>query len=484
MARETTDLDADEGVDAADGVDTEQDVDGLTEPDTADPTPRDRRGRATPRRRRGVPPDYVPRPELTETYLDDTRVEEQRRIIHRVVDLAVVAICVGFVLWHLQPDLLLRNTTPAGGDMGAHVWGPAYLRDHLLPHGQVAGWSGDWYAGFPAYQFYMVLPSLAIVLLNAGFHGTAAFLPAVAGIVALGVAAAYWRDRRRRRLALVAAGVAFALVGLPYGVAFKLVTVLGVVSLPVCAYAFGRLAGLRFPTPAVFSAATLPFLFYRGYTIYGGNIASTLAGEFAFSISLSLGLLYLGVVFKGLETGRYRVLAAVLLALTGLCHIIPAFWVLGATAIAVAVRFRLVWESVLPGLPLVGAGVLVSGIGLALGAPSSLLGLGRPDGGGRDRRRRPVAAVGERALDHPVAGGRWPAVDVVGRALLPAVGLPQRHGLGEAALRRRGAVPVPRVAPAPDALRHARRRPALGVRAGPGGRGVQRRSAVCGPGSS
>ena len=170
--------------------------------------------------------------------------------------------------------------------------------------------------------------------------------------------------------------MAFALVGLPYGVAFKLVTVLGVVSLPVCAYAFGRLAGLRFPTPAVFSAATLPFLFYRGYTIYGGNIASTLAGEFAFSISLSLGLLYLGVVFKGLETGRYRVLAAVLLALTGLCHIIPAFWVLGATAIAVAVRFRLVWESVLPGLPLVGAGVLVSGIGLALGAPSSLVGLG------------------------------------------------------------------------------------------------------------
>ena len=25
--------------------------------------------------------------------------------------------------------------------MGAHVWGPAYLRDHLLPHGQVAGWT-------------------------------------------------------------------------------------------------------------------------------------------------------------------------------------------------------------------------------------------------------------------------------------------------------------------------------------------------------
>jgi hypothetical protein len=322
-----------------------------------------------------APPEYLPRPELTEEYLDTTRVEEQRRLIHTIVDVAVVAVCVGFVLWHLQPDLLLRNTTPAGGDMGAHVWGPAYLRDNLLPQGQVAGWTGDWYAGFPAYQFYMVLPSLLIVLLNWGLHGTAAFVPAVAGILALGAAATFWSQRRRRNVALAAAVVAFALVGLPYGVAFKLVTVLGVASLPVCAYAFGRLAGTRFPTPAVFSVATLPFLFYRGFTIYGGNIPSTLAGEFAFSISLSFALLYLGVVFKGLDTGRYRALAAVLLALTGLCHIIPAFWALGATAVIVALRFRLVAWWLIPGLPLVGGGAFLGAAGLLLGAPSSLFGL-------------------------------------------------------------------------------------------------------------
>jgi hypothetical protein len=259
--------------------------------------------------------------------------------------------------------------------MGAHVWGPAYLRDNLLPQGQVAGWSGDWYAGFPAYQFYMVLPSLLIVLLNWGLHGGAAFVPAVAGILALGAAATFWSQRRRRNAALAAAVVAFALVGLPYGVAFKLVTVLGVASLPVCAYAFGRLAGTRFPTPAVFSVATLPFLFYRGFTIYGGNIPSTLAGEFAFSISLSFALLYLGVVFKGLDTGRYRALAAVLLALTVLCHIIPALWALGATVVIVAVRFRLVASWLIPGLPLVGGGAFLGAAGLLLGAPSSLLGL-------------------------------------------------------------------------------------------------------------
>ena len=36
-------------------------------------------------------------------------------------------------------------------------------------------------------------------------------------------------------------------VVLPYNVSFKLVTVVGVLSLPVAAWAFGKLVGLRFP---------------------------------------------------------------------------------------------------------------------------------------------------------------------------------------------------------------------------------------------
>jgi len=67
-----------------------------------------------------------------------------------------------------------------------------------------------------------------------------------------------------------------------------------VLSLPVCVFAFGRLSGLKDPGPACLAAASLPFLFDRTFTIYGGNIPSTLAGEFAFSISLSLMFLFLG----------------------------------------------------------------------------------------------------------------------------------------------------------------------------------------------
>src|SRR2546430_12589211 len=130
----------------------------------------------------------------------------RRRSAPSVAGLVAVGGLVAFVLWQLRPDLLLAHPPPAGGDMGAHVHGPAYLRDHLLPHGRLTGWTPDWYAGFPALTFYFPLPSLLIVLL---------------GVI------------------------------LPYNVAFKLISVAGVVTLPVAAYAFGRLARLRFPGPAL-----------------------------------------------------------------------------------------------------------------------------------------------------------------------------------------------------------------------------------------
>ena len=271
---------------------------------------------------------------------DDPVARERReRFVRRAVDWVVVATCAVFVLVHLHPAQILSSAVPAGGDMGAHVWGPAFLRDHLLPDGRISGWTPDWYAGFPAYQFYMVVPSLLIVALDVGLVGGWTMLiplTAAAGLVVASTrAAAGWR-----RWALVASAVVVAVGGveLPYGTAFKLVTVLGMLSLPLAAYAFGRLADLPFPGPALLAVGAVLFLFDRNFTIYGGNIASTLAGEFAFSISLSLALLYLGVVIRGLRTGQHRALAAVLLALTGLCHLIPAFFALAGTVVIVLLR--------------------------------------------------------------------------------------------------------------------------------------------------
>ncbi|HEV3225843.1 MAG TPA: hypothetical protein VGZ52_03390, partial [Acidimicrobiales bacterium] len=125
--------------------------------------------------------------------------------------------------------------------------------------------------------------------------------------------------------------------------AFKLVTVLGLLTLPLAAYVFGRMADLSFPTPALFAVATLPFLFNREPitngtgNIIGGNITSTLAGEFSFSLSLTFGVLFLATLVGGFRTGRHRWLAAVLLALTALCHVIVAIFVIIAAAAALVV---------------------------------------------------------------------------------------------------------------------------------------------------
>ncbi|MEI7858823.1 MAG: hypothetical protein WCI26_03235 [Acidimicrobiales bacterium] len=203
-------------------------------------------------------------------------------------DVVAVLGVTAVVLSQLHPNLLFLSTTTSGGDTGAHVALPAYLKSHLLTHWQLTGWDPGWYDGFPLYTFYFPLPGIITVLLDAVFS---------------------------------------------YEVAFKLVTVMGSLLLPVCAWAFGRLAGLRRPGPACLAAATLPFLFEPSFSIDGGNLLSTLAGEFSFSLSLSLALLFLGVVAAGLRTGRHRAVGAVLFAATLLCHLIPTMFAMAGAVV-------------------------------------------------------------------------------------------------------------------------------------------------------
>jgi len=82
-------------------------------------------------------------------------------------NLVVVAGVTLVALSQLHPSLLLANTTTAGGDTGAHVMLPAFMKSHLLTHGQLTGWDPDWYDGFPVYTFYFPLPGLITVLFNA-----------------------------------------------------------------------------------------------------------------------------------------------------------------------------------------------------------------------------------------------------------------------------------------------------------------------------
>lgn len=189
--------------------------------------------------------------------------------------IAAVSVAIFFVV---QPWLILTVNTPTGGDMGAHVLGPAILRDDLLPNFRILGWSDAWFAGFPAFYFYFPLPSLVIVFLD---------------------------------------------LFLPYGVAFKLVTVAGLVATPAAAYVFGRSLGLDRWIGTMAGVAGGTFVFVESFTILGANAPSTMAGEFSYSWSFALGLFYLAALIKAVRVSvRFVPLAALLLALTALSHVI------------------------------------------------------------------------------------------------------------------------------------------------------------------
>lgn len=192
----------------------------------------------------------------------------------------------------MNPWLIFTATTPTGGDMGAHVFGPAYLRDNLLPEGRILGWSNDWFAGFPAFYFYFPLPSLTIVAVD---------------------------------------------LFLPYGVAFKLVTVLGLLALPPAVYFHTRAMRLNRHIALIAAGAAVVFAFLESFSIYGGNVASTLAGEFAYSWSFALSLVYLGLLMKAVrDDRRYAKWAALALALTALSHVLTTIVVIFASLFVLA----------------------------------------------------------------------------------------------------------------------------------------------------
>ena len=253
----------------------------------------------------------------------------------RVFGWIVVAICTWMVIVIIDPHTRLwpyphfgwifKNTTTNGGDMGAHVWLPWFLEHNWFPKFRLSGWSPDWYAGFPVGQYYFPFPSVMVAFLN---------------------------------------------LVMPYDVAFKLVTISGPVMLPAAAYYFAKGMRAPFPAPPAFAIAALGMLVQErtDWNIYGGNIASTLAGEYSFEIALALSLFALGALAYTLDTGKRRWLPAVLIALAIMSHIVVAIFVGVAATLLWLVRSpRRTW-------PLA---VAVGAVGLLLTAVWSLPLLGQ-----------------------------------------------------------------------------------------------------------
>ena len=193
--------------------------------------------------------------------------------------LAFLAIYVVLLIF-FKPNLLFSLTTTAGGDTGAHHYPAQYLIQELLPNFRLTGWAPGWYAGMPMLTFYFPFPFLLIAILD-------------------------WF--------------------IPYLIAFKIITVLGVFALPATAYAMGRLWRVRRPFPVMAAVFALAFLLMESYSIYGANILSTLAGEFGYMLSFALVFLFLGTMYRGMEKPGFNmffVLNCLILMALVLSHIV------------------------------------------------------------------------------------------------------------------------------------------------------------------
>ena len=199
------------------------------------------------------------------------------------ITVITIASVIVVTLSQLHPSMLLTNTTTTGGDTGAHIAMPKFLESLLATAISRAGIRAGTTAS-PSTPSTSRFPTSSS--------------PSAAGS-SLTASRSSWGRSSARSCCPSAPGPA----------------------------AGSSDSGLRsrpcWPRPRC------PFLFDYTFTIYGGNLFSTLAGEYAYSFSLSLAVLFLGLFACAVREGRYRGWAAIVLAVCVLSHIVPGMYALG-----------------------------------------------------------------------------------------------------------------------------------------------------------
>ena len=200
----------------------------------------------------------------------------------RHLNIIILLIITVFLFSFFKPSLIFSNSITAGGDTASHYYTASFLKNELFP--KSAGWTMGNYAGYPILQFYFPLPFMLMVLLS---------------------------------------------YIIPLQVAFKIVTVLGTFLLPISVYYILKLLDFKFPTPILGAIFSLAFLFNEENSMWGGNIPSTLAGEFSHSLSLSLSVLFFGTLYYALtkypKNKKLLILNSILFTLISLSHIYTMF---------------------------------------------------------------------------------------------------------------------------------------------------------------
>lgn len=190
-------------------------------------------------------------------------------IIFTVVAIAIVYL---FFFSQLPWNLILKDTIVAGGDTGSHNYILYNLKSNFPT---LKTWSHDWYGGFPFLYFYPPLLFVFSVILS---------------------------------------------FFIKLNVAFKIITLLGSFLLPICLFFCLKLLGLKRPIPELGLLAGVAYLFSEAFSIYGGNLPSTLAGEFSYSFSFALFFLFIGLLTKGVAEKKYLLANIIVLSLMVLSH--------------------------------------------------------------------------------------------------------------------------------------------------------------------
>lgn len=186
---------------------------------------------------------------------------------------------LALTLWlaaHLSPALWVTTTWPTGGDVASHVL-YAHTFSQWLASGRISGWMPEVFAGFPAFTFYFPLPFVLVALL--------------------------------------------AKLGLAVPVAFKWVSITPALLLPAATYVMGAL--MHWPVAMrVFGAlGAAGFILGTETSIWGGNLAAELAGEFSYAWGMVGAALFWGVTARSLAAGgRWWIVAGAIEALVALSH--------------------------------------------------------------------------------------------------------------------------------------------------------------------
>ena len=159
--------------------------------------------------------------------------------------------------------------------MGAHIVPTEFFVTELFNNFKLSGWSQDWFAGYPVYYFYFPLPPIITSLLNFLF---------------------------------------------PFSISFKTMVLISQVLLVISIELLMRKNSKEFSFYGF--GAGLLYLLTESFTIFGGNLASSLAGQYSFTYSIAFGNISIFYLVK--SKYKYSIeIAALLIGLSVLSHLIP-----------------------------------------------------------------------------------------------------------------------------------------------------------------